>query len=134
MSVYCGTDIIEVDRIKDAIINIHGFKENMYTLNEIKDIEESNSDLKYQRYAGRFAAKEAIYKALSEELIENNIDLHLNQIEILNSVSLKRRPKVTFMNDSVQNLINQEKMEIDVSISHIKENAVAMAVVKRSDK
>ena len=35
MQVYCGTDIIEVDRIENAIINTKGFKENVYTKSEI---------------------------------------------------------------------------------------------------
>lgn len=31
MQIYCGTDIIEVSRIEDAVKNTKGFKENIYT-------------------------------------------------------------------------------------------------------
>ena len=40
MSVYCGTDIIEVERIKNAIISTKGFKEEIFTNNEIIYIEK----------------------------------------------------------------------------------------------
>ena len=39
MEIYCGTDIIEVARIKDAIDNTKGFKENIYSAREIADID-----------------------------------------------------------------------------------------------
>ena len=38
MQIYCGTDIIEVKRIQDAIENTKGFKESIYTKNEIANI------------------------------------------------------------------------------------------------
>ena len=38
MKSYCGVDIIEVNRIKDAIINTKGFREEVFTKNEIDDI------------------------------------------------------------------------------------------------
>lgn len=63
MKVYCGTDIIEVERIKKAILENDRFKTNIFSKAEIEDIEKSsNEDIRYQRYAGRFASKEAIYK------------------------------------------------------------------------
>ena len=56
MKVYCGTDIIEVERIKKAMLKSERFKTNVFTENEIEDIEKAeNEDVKYQRYAGRFA-------------------------------------------------------------------------------
>ena len=92
--MYCGTDIIEVDRIKEAIKNTKGFKENIYTKNEIEDIDNIKSDLKYQRYAGRFAAKEAIYKAMSKLLIENNLNMSFLDVEILNVKELSRNNRI----------------------------------------
>jgi len=130
MSIYCGTDIIEVARIKEAIENNEKFKYEIYTSNEIIDIDSiKNDNFKYQRYAGRFAAKEAVYKALSKILYENNVDLQLKDIEIINDINLNRRPKVNiyFTNNNC-NITNN--IDIDISISHIKENAIAMCVIK----
>ena len=102
MQIYCGTDIIEVSRIQEAIDNTNGFKENVYTKNEIEDIERIKCQMRYQRYAGRFAAKEAIYKAMSKLLIENNINMGLLDVEIQNIDELKGRPEITFLNEDIE--------------------------------
>jgi len=130
MQIYCGTDIIEVDRIKDAVKNTKGFRESIYTENEIKEIEKIRCDMKYQRYAGRFAAKEAIYKAMSKILIENNTNINFLDIEIINIEELKKRPKVVVLSEEVKKLCDDLNIQIDISISHISQNAIATAVVK----
>jgi holo-[acyl-carrier protein] synthase len=58
-----GVDIAEVDRIK-AAIERHGetFLKRVYTESEREYCEGFRN--KYERYAGRFAAKEAAMKAL----------------------------------------------------------------------
>lgn len=130
MQIYCGTDIIEVSRIEDAVKNTKGFKENVYTKNEIEDIDKIRSKMKYQRYAGRFAAKEAIYKAISKIIIENKINMGYLDVEIINQDEFLGRPKVCILNKDIQNLCIDKKVEIDVSISHVNENAISMVVIK----
>ncbi len=63
MIVGLGLDIAEVDRI-EAAIGRHGapFLERLYTPGEVAYCE-SHRD-KFERYAARFAAKEATMKAL----------------------------------------------------------------------
>jgi holo-[acyl-carrier protein] synthase len=58
-----GVDIAEVDRIQAAITR-HGraFIERIYTPAEIEYCERHRN--RWERYAGRFAAKEAAMKAL----------------------------------------------------------------------
>ena len=59
-----GTDVIEVSRIKDAIEKSgQPFLDRVFTVNE-QIYCESKRFAKYQHYAGRFAAKEAIFKAI----------------------------------------------------------------------
>ncbi len=130
MQIYCGTDIIEVTRIEDAINNTKGFKENIYTNNEIECCERIRCQMKYQRYAGRFAAKEAFYKAISKVLVENNLNMSFIDIEIENVEELKNRPRVIILNEDIKKMVEENNIEIDITISHIKETAVAMAVVK----
>lgn len=130
MQIYCGTDIIEVSRIEDAIENTKGFKETIYTKNEIENIDKIRSKMKYQRYAGRFAAKEAIYKAMSKITIENKINMSYLDVEIINQDELCGRPKVCILNKNIQKLCEEKEIEIDVSISHINENAISTVVVK----
>jgi holo-[acyl-carrier protein] synthase len=58
-----GVDLAEVDRIRDAIQR-HGqrFIERIYTPAEIAYVERKAN--RYERYAARFAAKEAGMKAI----------------------------------------------------------------------
>ena len=58
-----GIDIAEVDRIRGAI-DRHGqrFLERVYTPGEIAYVERKAN--RFERYAGRFAAKEAGMKAI----------------------------------------------------------------------
>ena len=63
MIVGLGLDIAEIDRI-EAAIKRHGapFLERIYTAGEVRYCEKHKN--KYERYAARFAAKEAAMKAL----------------------------------------------------------------------
>lgn len=129
MQIYTGTDIIEVERIKDAVENTKGFKENIYSENEINAIDSINGVMKFQKYAGRFAAKEAIYKAMSKFLIENKVNMAFTDVEVINLPELRNRPKVVFLSESINELVQRENIKIDISISHIEKNAIANAVV-----
>lgn len=122
MNIYCGTDIIEVERIKQAILNTPKFREKIFLPSEIEYAESKNDITKYQHYAGRFAAKEAVYKCLSYEFPH----IALNEIEIINDVSKLNRPKVILHNDNF--LSSDKNIKIDVSISHIKDYATSYAI------
>jgi holo-[acyl-carrier protein] synthase len=63
MIVGLGLDIAEIDRIEAAILR-HGapFLERLYTPSEVAYCESYKN--RFERYAGRFAAKEAAMKAL----------------------------------------------------------------------
>lgn len=130
MKVYCGTDIIEVERIKKAILENPNFKANIFSKKEIEEIEKcSNDDVRYQRYAGRFASKEAIYKAISKFTVESDYSPKFLDVEIENVVEFKGRPKVNVLSKSLEEVFVRYKIKIDLSISHVRENAIAMAVV-----
>ena len=122
MKVYCGTDIIEVERIKNAILNTPKFKEKIFTSSEIAYADAKADVTKYEHYAGRFAAKEAVYKSISAVFPH----VCLNEIEILNDKENLNRPLVVLHNAEISS--GTEKMQIDVSISHIKDYAIAHAI------
>lgn len=135
MKVYCGTDIIEVERIKKAMLKSERFKTNVFTENEIEDIEKAeNDDVKYQRYAGRFASKEAIYKAISKFTCEEDYSPKFLDVEIINDEEFKRRPYVEVISENLEEVFVKYKIKIDLSISHVRENAIAMAVVTIEEK
>ena len=121
MQVTCGIDIIEIDRVKSSIEETNNkFIERVYTKNEIQYCESKNSQ-KYQHYAARFAAKEAVFKAISKTL-ENKYDIEWKDIEIENDKN--GRPMVNLKKE-MSNKINN----MDISISHCKNYAVANATV-----
>ena len=117
MQVKTGIDIIEVNRIKEAIEKQgEAFLKRIYTENEIASCEHTGK-MKYQHYAVRFAAKEAVYKAISYSLPKKIGDIW-NKIEILNEENGK-----PIANLEKLNLQNVESM--DLSLSHLAEYAVA---------
>ena len=123
MNVKTGIDIIEVKRIKQSIEKYtDSFLNRVFTNSEIEYCEARKTQ-KFQSYAGRFAAKEAIFKAVSEKL-ENKFSIEWKDIEIINDEN--GRPFVNFYG-KLKEIIG-DNYEIDVSISHIGEYAVASVV------
>lgn len=120
--IKCGTDIIEIARIKDAIEK-EGFKERVYTEKEIEYCENKNVQ-KYQSYSGRFAAKEAIFKALST-LIEDKYKIKWTDFEIINDKEGK--PNVQINTNNIDKSLIKN---IDISISHCKEYATAVCIIE----
>lgn len=119
MKLKVGNDIIETERIKRLYEKYSNkFINKVYTKSEIKYCEKKGIN-KYQSYAARFAAKEAVFKAISYRL-DNKYTVNWKDIEIINNC--KGRPHVNLNNiDFVD--------DIDISISHIKEFAIATAIV-----
>ena len=121
MKVTCGTDIIEIDRIKENVENLGDkFIKRIYTEKEIEYCE-SKKVQKYQHYAGRFAAKEAAFKAISSKL-DNKYEMSWKDIEIINDKSGK--PTLT-----VKGVDMEDIESMDISISHCKNYAVANVTI-----
>lgn len=120
MQISCGTDIIEIERIKESIETLQDkFLERIYTKSEIQYCE-SKKGVKYQHYAARFAAKEAVFKAISGYL-DNKYEIEWKNIELINTKN--GRPKINFINIEIPELKG-----CDISISHCKLYAVANVV------
>lgn len=120
MKIKCGTDIIEIDRIRESIESLgNKFLQKVFTEREIQYCE-SKKVQKYQHYAARFAAKEAAFKAISESL-EDKYELTWSDYEVLNDETGK--PIIKILGREIKELEN-----IDLSISHCKQYAVATVV------
>ncbi len=120
MRITCGTDIIEIERIKNAIDEEKtDFLNKIYNQNEIEYCE-GKKYMKYQHYAVRFAAKEAIFKAISNKL-KDKFSVSWKDVEVINDKN--GRPMVRFINKKVEDLES-----IEISMSHCKEYAVANVV------
>ena len=120
MEIYTGTDIIETDRIKDAIKS-DTFIKKVFTEKEIEYCESKKDPARIQSYAARFAAKEAIFKAISK-VLPVDYGMEWKSIEIL-----KEETGRPYVNLKIENK-KKQNLKIDVSLSHIKDYAVATAV------
>ena len=121
MKIRTGTDIIEINRVKKAIEETDKkFCERVYTPREIDYCESKNAQ-KYQHYAARFAAKEAVFKALSA-ILDSKYDIEWKDIEIRNDNY--GRPYIE-LNEKFTKAIES----MDISISHCKEYAVASVIL-----
>ena len=122
MQIYCGTDIIEIERIKSEIERHgHAFINRIYTQKEIEYCE-SKKAMKYQHYAVRFAAKEAIFKAISTQ-IKDKYSIKWTDFEILDNED--GRPQVKITDIELKNI-----RHIEISLSHCKEYANAVAIAE----
>lgn len=116
-----GVDIIEIDRIRKSIENTHGA-----LLDKLLTPKEKAYCLTFKepapQVAGRFAAKEAIAKALGCGFGE---ELSFEDIEIENDS--KGKPIATLSHKSSEHFQNPK---IQLSISHCKTYAVAFATIE----
>jgi holo-[acyl-carrier protein] synthase len=111
-----GVDITEVSRLKKAIEKWgSSFLSRVFTATEIKNAKKRASY--YQHLAGRFAAKEAVFKAVGDK------DLGWQDLEILNDEDGK--PYCLFTGNRGKTL------DVHISISHVKNYAVANAVAEK---
>ncbi|MBN2852422.1 MAG: holo-ACP synthase [Clostridia bacterium] len=119
MKLSTGVDIVEIQRVKQAIEKNDAFINRVYTKNEI-DYCEGKGREKYKSYAARFAAKEAYSKAMGTGF---GGTLSPVSIEVINNKEGK--PYI---------YINGEKKEnCDVSLSHSKMYAVAYVVIFKEE-
>ena len=109
-----GIDIIEVERIEKAIQRWGDvFLNHVFTPAEIKYAKKFKFPYRY--YAGRFAVKEAIFKAMGIP------DLSWQDVTIINDASGK--PVCYYDNSAF-------KYRLLISISHSRDYAVAHAIVE----
>ena len=115
--LYIGTDIVDVERIKASIDNYQ-----TRFINRVFSIEEqeycnmkSNPEI---HYSGRFAAKEAVIKAIKSSGFDQAFSL--KEIKIINHLDGSPYVELDF----------DYKGDINVSISHTQTHAIAFAILK----
>jgi holo-[acyl-carrier protein] synthase len=126
MVIGIGIDIIEIDRIKDSVDRFGDhFLNKIYTSVELEYcLQKSN---KYQHLAARFAAKEAVAKALAtgwnKEFSWQNIEIY-NELNGMPLVKLK---------GNLSQFLNPDK-QLKISMSHSRHYVTCVAIIyKNSD-
>ena len=118
-----GIDIVEVDRIKRSVEKGDRFKTLVFSSREINYCENNGSG--FESYAGRFAAKEAFFKALGTGWGEG---MAFYEVEILNDHLGK--PLINLSGATKQLVEKRKVRKIHVSISHAKHFATAMVIIE----
>ena len=117
-----GTDLIEIARIQRAIEKNPHFMERVYTANEIAYCRRKKNA--WQSFAARFAAKEAVSKALGTGIGP----VGLMEIEILNAEN--GQPKVVLHGKALQLAADRNIQRVHISLSHSEAYAMATAVLE----
>ena len=118
-----GTDIVEIRRIEAVMTRFaRQFRERIYTTAELALAETKNNHIAY--FAGRWAAKEAVSKALGCGIGES---CAFADIEILNDE--KGRPVMTLANAAARTADALGVEAIKLSISHENKYAVATVIL-----
>jgi holo-[acyl-carrier protein] synthase len=116
-----GVDIIEIARIRKNIEEAgEGFVNKIFTPREIAYCSARHNA--YQHYAARFAAKEAVSKALSTGWAG---EFRWKDVEVMNDPS--GQPRIGFSGKLGEDL---EGISIFVSLSHSESHVVAMVVIE----
>ncbi len=121
-----GTDIIECARIA-KMIEKHGelFLTRVYTQQEIAYC--SSRKAANQHYAGRWAAKEAVFKAIGTGWARG---VQWKDVEVINEIGGK--PSIVLVGHAKSHCRQNGIDEIMISISHCRNYAVAFATAMAS--
>jgi holo-[acyl-carrier protein] synthase len=119
-----GIDLAEVDRIRKAIER-HGrrFTDRIYTATEIAYVERKAN--RYERYAARFAAKEAAMKAIGTGWKRG---VRWQDFEVTNLPS--GRPILQFHGVAAQIADDLGVRNIALSLTHTAEQGLAIVILE----
>lgn len=118
-----GNDIIEIERIRQAIERSSLFVERVYTPHEI-DYCESRNKGRYESFAGIYSAKEAFIKALGTGMRHGS----WQDIEIYHD---ELGAPLIRLQDTFKNIYETlGYTNIHVSISHCKEYAMSTVILE----
>lgn len=121
-----GVDIVDIDRIKQRIEAGTGFRDLVFSPEEITYCEKKANP--YESYAARFAAKEAFLKAVGCGI---DFSIDLKEIGITNNEA----GKPYFVLSEIMERFLQQQLgfipEAQISLSHSKQQAIAFVLFNR---
>lgn len=120
-----GVDVVDVERMQFALERTPRIRQRLFTESEIAYCEKFR--FAERHYAGRWAAKEAVTKALGCGLIQ------WNGVEVIRQP--RRAPSVHIFGKikKFADYVGVKEDEISISITHSELSAVAVAVIRRKN-
>lgn len=121
-----GVDVVDVDRMKFALERTPKIRQRLFTEAEIAYCEKFR--FAERHYAGRWAAKEAVTKALGCGLIQ------WNGVEVIRRRRQAPTVRIFGKIERFAALIGVREEELHISITHSKLSAVAVCIVRPVDQ
>jgi holo-[acyl-carrier protein] synthase len=121
-----GVDVVDIERMKFALQRTPRIRQRLFTGREIAYCEKFR--FAERHYAGRWAAKEAVTKALGCGLIQ------WNGVEV---VRRPRRAPTVRLSGKIERfakMVGIRDEELQISITHSELSAVAVCVVRRAKR
>lgn len=126
MIVGVGSDIVEIERISQIYQRSQGFVKRILTEKEQTYLLNKSPERVVEFLAGRFAAKEAVAKAVGSGIGRT---LSFQDIEVLPDASGKPTVQLSQLAYTQNSLVNTCK--IHISISHSRAFAIAHVVIEQ---
>jgi holo-[acyl-carrier protein] synthase len=117
-----GIDLVPVEKIAESVES-EAFRQRVFTPAEIEACRGIYNAA--ERYAGKFAAKEAFMKAVGRGIRQ---EVWFSQIEVLSSET--GAPYILVHGEAERALQALEAKTVHVSISHTREAAIAIVIVE----
>jgi holo-[acyl-carrier protein] synthase len=116
-----GVDVVDVQRMKEMLVDQgERFVRKVFTESEIDYCERKPKP--YEHFAARFAAKEAVSKALETGWSGT---FRWKDVEVVNEPS--GAPRVNLKNETATSLVNHR---VHLSLSHSEKTVVAFVVIE----
>ena len=127
MIISAGVDLVEVERIRRALEDSRigrRFRDRVFTAKEIQYCERKQRG-KYESYAGRFAAKEAVMKALGR-----GWGSQVSWLDIEVARARSGKPDIVLHDKSAELAEQLGIRRWALSITHTKEHGLAYVVAE----
>ena len=121
-----GVDVVDVDRMKFALERTPRIRQRLFTEREIAYCEKFR--FAERHYAGRWAAKEAVTKALGCGLIQ------WNGVEVMRRPRQAPTVRIFGKIEQFAEMVGVCEEELQISITHSELSAVAVCVVQRAEE
>jgi holo-[acyl-carrier protein] synthase len=117
-----GVDVVDVDRMKFALERTPRIRQRLFTKDEIAYCEKFR--FAERHYAGRWAAKEAVTKALGCGLIQ------WNGVEVIRHPRQAPFVRISGKIKRFADMVGVREEDLFISITHSELSAVAVCVVR----
>ncbi|NLC07028.1 MAG: holo-ACP synthase [Syntrophomonadaceae bacterium] len=114
-----GIDIIEIERVEKALARTARFQQRLFTSKEISEC--LSKPVPAASFAARFAAKEAVFKALG-----SGCELGWSSVEVVSGSA--GGPEIHLTGQAAQKAVEIGVQEIKVSLTHSRQYAAAVAI------